>query len=353
MNLKVVTFAALALSVFAIGSSSAATPPISYVVSNVEELLAVQSVVGDPLDPATDPVTIKVLAGRYHLKDSFRIARSKVSLLGEPGAKFELLANINEPVIVIGTQKEIASAADTISDIAIMGLEIDGYKERQNSEYSAKRPWIRNNGIDVRAVTRLKVTNVIANNCRSGGLVISWGCSEVRVAGSSFAKNFFDGIAFYDSRDVDVSDCTMTKNKGAGISLDNEFVDSRFTRCVMESNEDVGIFVRSSARLEFKECVVRKSGNWGVFLAHDEHQRGVLDIVITGGQIVGNRGGVCMASVTEKQSRGTRVVGAIFSANEGNGRRDIQTHGSVIAAVDNQGQDAAGKLSTLNLATIR
>lgn len=353
MNLKVVTRAVLALSVFAVGSSAAASSPTSYVVSNVEELLAVQSVVGDPSDPATEPVTIKVLAGRYHLKDSFRIARSKVSLLGEPGAKFELLANINEPVIAIGTQKEIAGSADSISDIAIMGLEIDGYKDRQNSEYSAKRPWIRNNGIDVRAVTRLKVTSVIANNCRSGGLVISWGCSEVRVTGSSFAKNFFDGIAFYDSREVDVIDCTMTKNHGAGISLDNEFVDSRFTRCLIEANEDVGIFARSSARLEFRDCVVRKSGNWGIFLAHDSHERGVLDIVITGGQIVGNRGGVCMASVTEKQSRGTRVVGALFSANEGNGRRDIQTCGSAIAAVDNQGQDAAGKLSTLNLATIR
>jgi hypothetical protein len=46
-------------------------------------------------------------------------------------------------------------------------------------------------------------------------------------------------------------------------------------------------------------------------------------------------------------------VGAVFSANEGNGRRDIHTCGSLIAAIDNQGQDAAGKLSALNLATIR
>jgi hypothetical protein len=353
MHLKVVTLAILALPVFAVGTPAGATSPSSYVVSNVEELLAVQRVVGQGMDAASEPVTIKVLSGRYLLKDSFRIARSNVSLIGEPGALFQLMGNINEPVIAVGTQVEMAGAADVITDIAIIGLEIDGNKEGQSSEYSAKRPWIRNNGIDVRAVNRLKVTNVIANNNRSGGLVISWRCSDVRVTGSTFARNFFDGIAFYDSKDVDVSDCTMVRNLGAGISLDNDFVDSRFSRCLIDSNGDVGIFARWSARLEFRDCIVRQSGSWGVFLGHDARHRGVVDVVIMGGQIVGNRGGVWMASVNEKQSRGTRVEGTVFSANQNTGRHDLHSSGSVVAAVGIAGQDAAGALSTLNLATIR
>ena len=353
MNLKVVSLAALALPVVATSTPARATPPSSYVVSNLEELIRVQPVVAKTSDAAAEPITIKVLSGRYLLKDTFRIGRSNVSVIGEPGAIFHLMGNTNEPVIAIGTQAEIAGPADAITDIAIMGLEIDGNKERQSSEYSARRPWIRNNGIDVRAVTRLKVSNVIANNNRSGGLVISWGCSDVRVTGSTFAKNYFDGVAFYDSKDVDVSDCTMTRNQGAGISLDNEFVDSRFSRCVIESNADVGIFARSSARLEFKDCIIRQSGNWGVFLGHDARNRGVIDIVISGGQIVGNRGGVWMASVNEKQSRGTRVEGTQFSANQSAGRRDLFSSGAVIAAVGINGQDAADKLSTPNLATIR
>jgi parallel beta-helix repeat protein len=352
MNPKVVTLIVLALSVFSAVSPAGETSPLVRVVSNVEELLAVQELVGSPLD-AAEPVTIKVLSGRYLLKDSFRIGRSKVSVIGEPGALFQLLGNINEPVIAIGSQAESTGPADVITDIAIMGLEIDGNKERQNSEYSARRPWIRNNGIDVRAVARLKVSNVVANNNRSGGLVISWGCSDVRVTGSTFAKNYFDGIAFYDSKDVDVSDCTMTKNLGAGISLDNNFVDSRFSRCVIESNHDVGIFARWSARLEFRDCIVRQSGSWGIFLGHDARERGVIDIVITGGEIVGNRGGLWMASVNEKQSRGTRVEGALFSANQNSGRRDFHSSGSAVAAVGITGKDATGKLSTLNLATIR
>jgi hypothetical protein len=353
MNLKVASLAALALPVFALGSPALVTSPASFVVSNLEELLRVQPAVASVSDDAPQPLTIKILPGRYLLKDSFRIGRSHVSLIGEPGAIFHLMGNTNEPVIAVGTQVEIARSADVISDIAIIGLEIDGNKERQSSEFSARRPWIRNNGIDVRAVTRLKVANVIANNNRSGGLVISWGCSDVRVTGSTFAKNHFDGIAFYDSRDVDVSDCTMIRNLGAGISLDNEFVDSRFSRCVIESNADVGIFARSSARLEFKDCIVRQSGNWGVFLGHDTRDRGVIDVVFTGGQIVGNRGGVWMASVTEKQSRGTRIEGTAFSANENAGRRDLFSSGSVVAAVGIAGQDAAGKLPALNIATIR
>jgi hypothetical protein len=97
---------------------------------------------------------------------------------------------------------------------------------------------------------------------------------------------------------------------------------------------------------------VRQSGSWGFFLGHDARGRGVVDVVISGGQIVGNRGGVWMASENEKQSRGTRVEGALFSANESAGRRDIFSSGSVIAAVGISGQEAAGKVP-LNLATVR
>src|SRR5688572_31862024 len=115
MNLKVVTLAAMALTLSVVGSKAANVSPGVVVVSNVEELLAVQSVVGNAADLAADPVTIKVQTGRYLLKDSFRIARSKVSIIGEPGAVFELLGNTNEPVIAIGTQAEIARPADVIA----------------------------------------------------------------------------------------------------------------------------------------------------------------------------------------------------------------------------------------------
>src|SRR5689334_3374526 len=98
MYLKVALLAVLALPGFAVGNPVSATLPSSYTVSTLEELLAVQPVVGNPASAADEPVTIKVLAGRYLLKDSFRIARSKVSILAERGAVFELMGNMNEPV---------------------------------------------------------------------------------------------------------------------------------------------------------------------------------------------------------------------------------------------------------------
>jgi hypothetical protein len=224
--------------------------------------------------------------------------------------------------------------------------------EHQSSEYSAARPWIRNNGIDVRAVKNLSIAKVRANNNRSGGLVISWGCSDVRVSDSSFARNYFDGVAFYDSTNVEVTRSAMINNHHAGVSLDNEFVDSRFVECLIQGNRDVGVFARSTSRVEFKNCVVQNSGNWAFFLSHDNHGRGVVDVVINGGQIIGNRGGVCVGSIDEKQSRGTRVAGAAFSGNDGNGRNNIHTSGSAVAAIGILAGESASKVPLLNLATI-
>jgi hypothetical protein len=321
-------------------------------VANLEDILSVEQVIGNTADAAAEPIEVRVLAGTYTLRDSFRIARSHVSLVGEPGAKFVLADGMNEPVIAIGSQVEAPGAANEITDIVIIGLSIDGNKENQSSECGAVLPWIRNNGIDVRAVTHLTVDNVTSSNNRSGGLVISWGCSDIRVSNSTFATNYYDGIACYASTGVDVVDCTMKNNRGAGVSLDNAFVDSRFFRCVMDSNGDVGIFARSSARLEFKDCVVKHSGNWAYFLAHDPRDRGVVDISITGGQVVGNRGGVCVASVNEQQSHGTRVTGTFFSDNGSDNRKNIQTSGSLIDSTKIVESDPLSKLAPLNVAAI-
>jgi hypothetical protein len=341
----------LLLSALSAATLVTASDRSTFSVSTVEELLALQPLLANPADDELQPVVVKIRPGMYLLKDSFRVGRSHVTLVGEQGAKLVLANNVNEPVLVLGTQNENAGEADVITDIAVVGLEIDGNKERQSSEFSARRPWIRNNGIDVRAVTRLSVSNVVANNNRSGGLVISWGCSDVRVTNSTFAKNHYDGVAFYASTRVEVTGCTMKQNQAAGVSLDNDFVDSRFSECLIESNGDVGVFARWSARLEFKDCTIRDSGNWAFFLAHNETGHGVFDVTITGGEITRNRGGVCQGSVEKKQSHGTRVVGARFSANERNGRLNLQTSGAMLESIDVPGTEPA-KVSPVGLATI-
>ncbi len=138
MNLKVVTCAVAVLAGFPVGSFAKTSILRSYVVSSVEELLAAEQSMGNQLDSTAAPVTLKVLAGTYLLKDSFRIARSNVWLIGEPGAKFVLANNVNEPVIAIGGQKTFSGPGDAITNIVVTGLEIDGNKEHQSSEFSAR-----------------------------------------------------------------------------------------------------------------------------------------------------------------------------------------------------------------------
>lgn len=304
--------------------------PATHRVSTLAELVALEPLLAASEHADPELLTIQVAAGTYVLRDSVRIARSNVRLIGEEGARFVLAAGINEPVIAIGSQNERTTPADVISNIEVSGLAIDGNKDHQSSETSLARPWIRNNGIDVRAVQRLLVERVDASNNRSGGLVISWDSADVHVRDSSFDRNYFDGVAYYASVRVFTTGCSMRDNDAAGISLDNDFAESVFAECTLERNRSVGVFVRFARALEFRGCLVADSGDWAYFLAHDDHGRGVFDVTISGGRIAGNRGGVCMGSVDETQSSATSVIGAVFADNQRDGRANIHTAGSLV-----------------------
>ncbi len=309
--------------------------PSTIEVSNLSELALAQEHIEAGGASSSKPLLVKIAKGVYELDSSFRIDRSNVSLIGEPGAKFVLAAGVNQPVVAIGTQKEWVDTSDVIESIRIYGIEIDGNKDNQDSELSADKPWIRNNGIDVRGVRNLIVDGVKIRNNRSGGLVISWKSSDVEVRNSVFEKNFFDGVAYYDSIRVSTTDCEMRHNNFAGISLDNRLVDSSFNRCKIESNGNVGVFARNSIGLRFENCQVRDSADWAVFLAHDLDNLGVHDSEFKDCLFERNLGGIFMASVNETQSSGTRVVNSSFIENEVPGRLNVQSSGSRIVELAN------------------
>ncbi len=279
-------------------------------------------------------VEITVAEGDYEISESFRISRSRVTLLGEGAARIRLADGSNCPVIAIGTQKSYVEPSDHIRDVVVRGLEIDGNRQKQSSEYDDRYPWIRNNGIDVRGVAGLVIDDVVSSNCRSGGLVISWGCSDGLVMRSRFENNEFDGLAYYDSARIFTLDCVSSRNVCAGISLDNRFVDSVFARCVLEENGDVGVFARNSDRVYFVECSVLDSGQWAFFLAHDDEGRGIVDSAIVRCVVAGNDGGVRMASVTAKQSRGNALAGNVFGGNSRSGRADVVTCGAPLIELE-------------------
>lgn len=284
-------------------------------------------------------VVVTIRSGSYKLKDSFHINRSDVSLVGEGEVALKLKRGVLTPVIAIGSQSSYPSEDERISNIVLSDLHIDGNREKQKSEYQRDLPWIRNNGVDVRVVSNLKVERVTSNNNRSGGLVISWRCRDVMVRDCVFENNYFDGVAYYDSERVQTVDCQMRDNLGAGVSLDNAFVDSVFVRCLLENNRDVGVFARHSERLVFFECEVRGSGNWAFFLAHDDNGKGVFDIEIASCTIKENRGGLRMGSETEQQSARTVLAYTEFANNQFDNREDLSTAGSHVVVQETPWSD--------------
>lgn len=293
------------------------------IVKNVAELLDAQTKIN-----TGTATTVRIKPNVYILTNTFHINKSNVSIIGEHGAKLVLANHVNKPVIAIGSQEETTSYV--IENIKLSGIEIDGNKENQSSEFDVNKPWIRNNGIDVRAVNRLTVENVISNNNRSGGLVISWGSSDVHVVNSEFDSNFFDGVAYYTSKRIYTSNSSMKENNGAGISLDNDITDSIFSNCILDSNKDVGIFARNAKELRFNNCVIKNSGNWAVFLGHDDNNQGVHDIMFSNCQILNNVGGILMSSTSEAQSSFNSVISSVFRGNEQGGNQNIKTEGSRI-----------------------
>ena len=299
-------------------------------VSTIDELWEAEELVSDPNASSFNRIVIKLRPNVYRLSESFNIGRSRVDLVGQPGVTFVLADSVNMPVIAVGSQDFYLTEEDLIEDISISGIEIDGNRNGQSSEFVESKPWIRNNGIDIRAVTDMTVDSVVANNNRSGGLVISWKSSDIEVTNSLFENNFFDGVAYYDCIRVYTINCSMNDNQFAGISLDNSVKESSFEDCSINRNGAVGIFARHSFDVSFKNCFVANSNDWAVFLAHDEKDLGVHNITFNRCYLKENRGGLFMASTSEEQSSRIYVVDSKFEGNEISGRLNIQTSGSRI-----------------------
>jgi len=276
-------------------------------------------------------LTLYIAPNTFVLNDTFRINKSNVRIVFMPGAKVVLADHVNRPVIGIGSWT--APPDKTIKNIYISGngLEIDGNKANQDTELCNGFPWIRNNGIDVRGVHRLTLEDIYIHDARSGGLVISWDSADIHVSNSSFSNSYFDGVAYYDSEKIFTTNCTMTANSYAAISLDNDLKDIIFSGCIADANGDVGIFMRYSEQVRFNHCVIKNSGSYAAFLSHDESNNGVFDIMFSGCQILNNQGGIYVASPADVSDY-TSIVGCVFRGNSGDA---IKSDGSVIREAGN------------------
>jgi hypothetical protein len=262
--------------------------------------------------------TVYLKAGNFALANGIHISRSNVTIMGEQGTFLRLDDHVNQPVILIGTDIVSPGENDTIKNIRIAGLEIDGNRSNQDSEEDPQRTWIRNNGIDIRAVENLWVENVNIHDARSGGIVASWKSRSIFISNSSFYQNQIDGIALYDSEDIIVSNFLAYDNiEGAGISLDNKLRQVSFNGGTLKNNGTHGVFARDSEDINFHDLMVYENSENGVFLHHKSpgSDTGVKRFFFQGCSIYENSGYGFWLRAPASDSPNNTIIGCVFENN--------------------------------------
>lgn len=262
--------------------------------------------------------TVYVKAGTYEIIQGIHINRSNVTIIGEQGTVVLLGDNVNEPVILIGTDEQPpAISAPIIQNIFISTIEIDGNRVGQNSETDIERPWIRNNGIDVRKISDLTINSVRVHSTISGGIVISINSNRVYILNSSCYDNEFDGIALYTSEDIFVSNFFSFQNGYAGLSLDNDLKFITFNDGFIKNNGKVGIFVRDAEDLYFHDLIISENQEHGCFLANNTNipDSGVKRLFFDSCSFIENNGYGLSLNSSSVDSPNNAVVSCLFSGN--------------------------------------
>lgn len=233
------------------------------------------------------------------------------------GAVLRLADGANQAVILIGNSLEDGLSAPLITNVVVRDIAIDGNKNAQSSETTPGKPWLRNNGIDIRHVSTLLIDNVYIHDSRSGAIVASWDSSDILVSNSLLTTSFFDGIALYTSTDILVTNCNMQNNVAAGISIDNNLLNTRFESCNIHNNGDVGIFQRWASNITYASCQVYNNGNHGAFLSWNSPTpgTGVNNTVFTNTQFTNNVGRGINLDSPAPESVGTAVTSCTLSGN--------------------------------------
>ncbi len=259
--------------------------------------------------------TIYIKAKTYTLTQGVYINRSNVTIVGEKGTVVKLGDHVNEPVFLIGTDEE--TPTKRIDNIRIANIEINGNKLFQDSETDPNRPWIRNNGIDVRMVDNIWISDIDVHDARSGGIVVSWDSQRIIIENSYFHNNYFDGIALYDSKNIQVSNFMCYENNSAGLSLDNNLREVQFNNGTIQNNGDVGIFARYSEDINFHSLMILNNQNHGCFISHESigTNTGVTRLFFNSCLFLDNIGYGYYLDSPVSESPYNTVIGCLFSGN--------------------------------------
>jgi Pectate lyase superfamily protein len=225
-------------------------------------------VIQDALNHLTKGGQVVLDPGKYVIHRPLMLQYDHQELRGAgPETVLYLADNANCPVVVLGAPASPAKAA--IVDLRLADLTIDGNRKHQDVELwhtATDGSQLNNNGIDVWDVTDAKIEHVACCHCRSGGLVTASGTRRLTVDDFTSYDNQFDGLACYLTEDSHFSRLYLHDNLAAGISLDLAF-NHNVIEDVRLTNNDVGIFMRSSRSNSFHALKIRQSRHNGVFMA--------------------------------------------------------------------------------------
>lgn len=228
---------------------------------------------------------VHVPEGTFECARPLVIDRDDVTLAGAGRGRttLRLAPGTHAPLLIVGDARTIRDAngnfvaARRVRNVGVRDLSLDGNRWRQDARkecggavcegdsYS-----VRNNGLTVRGATDVRIERVESFANVSGGLVTEKYCERLWVEDFEAYDNFFDGFAGYETVDSDFRRMRLTRNRGAGISLDLNFNANRFADVVIENSGDVGIFGRHARANRFENVIIQRSGNHGVFLARAE-----------------------------------------------------------------------------------
>lgn len=225
---------------------------------------------------STNQMEMTIPAGIYTCNSPIVINRSGFKLIGAGKVVLRLADHANCPLLIMGN---IETPPKPVSEIEVSHLILDGNRENQDSECwggdcdKGGVSFVRNNCITVRGASDSYIHDVELYRARSGGIVTEKKVFRLHVDGLKSEDNYFDGLACYETYQSVFENMDLSRNyKGAGISLDIRFHGNIIRKTKLDSNKDVGIFMRDAHGNLFEDVEILNSGNHGAFIAEVEEQ---------------------------------------------------------------------------------
>lgn len=229
--------------------------------------------------------TINIPAGTFNCNKMIVVKKSNVRIRGA-GMKLTTLRLADQspaPVLVIGDETVIQDTngnwitATRVKNVEVSDLTVDGNLINQDPKNECGEGIcdgdvanIRNNAITIRGASYVTLNRITTHSAISGGLVTEKYCDHLHVKDFTSYGNFFDGFAGYQTTESLFENVNLSRNKGAGISIDIQFDNNTFSGGLLASNSDVGIFARNLSGNVFENLTISNSGNHGAFFAEAE-----------------------------------------------------------------------------------